>query len=168
LQTGIGSCLNNIESSQIALYLGTYFSYDDKQFNLKYLYSNENFGNLGCSDKIPTKYFNEFGIQYGKKLIYSQHIDLVVLGGLSYIYGRRRGQFLKRYNKMNECGYYSEFKGIEYSTIGIPVDIHLNLKYFLMGIGLHLFSNINIENSNFGFLFTFQIGKLYKISPNTK
>ncbi len=169
IQAGFGEIYTISKASSLTLYLGAYYSYDKNQFNFRIIDSSEDFFSMCCPDQRPTEYFTEYDVQYGKKIVYTQYFDMVVLGGLSYLYGLRRGKLLKKYyaHPGEECGDYSEYEKVNYTTVGIPIDIQFNLKYYLLGIGIHLISNINPENSYYGFLFSFQLGKLFKHNPRT-
>jgi len=139
--------------SNQGLATGLNFSIQKQQhlFMLRAIHNLE-FEILG-SDPAETVW--DIGILYGRRL-QSQYGYIVFAGGVSLVGGINRGSFIE--NK----GWFSQrHNEIPFTSVGLPVACQFVLTPFrYIGLGLHIFGNLNFEKSFAGFLITLELGQL--------
>jgi hypothetical protein len=123
--------------------------------NMKSIFSIRCTGNLGTGEfTFPQESFFDLGALYGRiKKGYWGNVSFST--GVSYLKGVYRGEYL------GGNGHNQSYKGVPYSTVGIPFEGHLLFTpFFFLGIGANVIANLNPGKSYAGFLISVQIGKV--------
>jgi hypothetical protein len=131
--------------------LSTSLQFDRKLISIRYL-DNAEF--LFDIFEKPTVETFDVGVLYGKVLAKGKFSFASIAGGISYVGGVKRGEFLYR---KGITDYYEE---VYIQTIGIPIELQSFLTLRLIGVGIYGFANLNPRNTFWGFTFCLQLGKL--------
>jgi hypothetical protein len=122
-------------------------------FRLRYLGSEE-FQIFGPS---PSETVNDVGILFGKTYT-KKYIQLVASGGMGFITGIKRGNYLYSEGGLFGTGYYQRERVY---GMGIPVELEFQVRPFrYAGLGMGVFGDLNTYRSLYGVQFKLLFGKL--------
>lgn len=133
------------------------YDYNDNLFTLRYIMNREL--KIAFGDR-PLNVVHDIGLMYGR-LFLRKSFSLTFSGGLSYVFGNKRGKKLPPDGWLDLVDHYAE---VPISTVGVPLEGNLFFtpsKHF--GFGFNLFGNINIEQSYIGIGFSAIIGDVLKL-----
>lgn len=102
----------------------------------------------------PALKTSEFGLLYGLK-----KGNFSLASGLSAVWGRFRGKYMyTEPTPLMGSGYH--YETINYTTVGIPVEIRYITSTKHAGIGITAFGNLNNKNSFAGLNISIYVGRL--------
>lgn len=127
------------------------FQKDNIIYGLRYIYNtDEKFINLS-EYSLPYEKSLEFGIYYGRKRKWTKNFNGTLGGGMSYVYGVKRGDYLYTKNFFfSDISYYEQKK---FKSIGFTADARINFilnKY--INLSINGVVNLNYYRSFYGIL----------------
>ena len=114
----------------------------------------------GFGSTVPREHVSDLGILYGKRWSQPGLGFVSVSGGIAFVHGMRRGEFIRKTGSWFSTTHYYEKE--PFTTVGLPIDMQFCLAPFnSVGLALDLFGNLNPERSYRAATLSLIIGELW-------